>query len=162
MYLLDRIQNARVLIAVKTYPVPSAKYDELVCNAGFLENGKWIRVYPVKFQALPYDQQYSKFNWIQLNLVRSKRDFRQESYRPERGIDEPIKTIRSLGTKRNWFERKRFALQEVFTSMGDLITLSKNPNVWKSLATVKPKEIVKFEVEEDERHWKPKMRKSLR
>ncbi len=162
MYLPDRIQNARVLISVKTYPVPSAKYDELVCNAGFLENGKWIRVYPVKFQALPYDQQYSKFNWIQLNLVRSKKDFRQESYRPERGIDEPIKTIGRLGTKRNWFERKRFALQEVFTSMGDLITLSKNPNVWKSLATVKPNKIVKFEVEEDERHWKPKMRNSLR
>ena len=70
MYLLDRIQNARVLIAVKTYPVPSAKYDELVCNAGFLENGKWIRVYPVKFQALPYDQQYSnKTNGIDFYIV---------------------------------------------------------------------------------------------
>jgi hypothetical protein len=45
VYLPKEIPNARVLITVKTYPTPSAKYDELVCNAGFLENGKWIRIY---------------------------------------------------------------------------------------------------------------------
>jgi len=30
----------KVLIAVKTYPTISAKYDELVCTAGFTENGE--------------------------------------------------------------------------------------------------------------------------
>ena len=29
--------TTRVLIAVKTYPTLSEKYDELVCTAGFLE-----------------------------------------------------------------------------------------------------------------------------
>ena len=38
--------TTRVLIAVKTYPTLSEKYDELVCTAGFLEDGTWIRIYP--------------------------------------------------------------------------------------------------------------------
>jgi len=32
----------KVLITVKTYPTLSAKYDELVCTAGFKEDGTWI------------------------------------------------------------------------------------------------------------------------
>ena len=164
MYLPDALPQAKVLIAVKTYPNPSVKYDELVCNAGFLESGEWIRIYPVKFRALPYEQQYKKYNWIELNLVRKKDDFRQESYRPRRGVDEDIKIVDEIdtGKKRDWAERKRFALKEVFTSMNDLITQAKTPNIWKSLATVKPQEIVKFEIKEDEREWKPRIKEGLR
>lgn len=162
MYLPKKIENAEVLISVKTYPVPSDKYDELVCNAGFLKNGKWIRIYPIKFRSLPYDQQYSKFNWIRLNLTRRKRDFRPETYQPIQGIDEPIHVIRKVGTKNQWLERKRFALKEVFTSMSELISLAKTENRWKSLATLKPKEIVKFEIEPDERDWDQKMKAKLR
>lgn len=164
MYLPKEIPNARVLIAVKTYPTPSAKYDELVCNAGFLENGKWIRIYPIKFRSLPYDQQYSKFNWIQLDLKRNKSDFRQESYRPLQGIDEPIKKLGSVSTgkDRTWAERKKYALAEVFTSMSELIKLAKTRGIWKSLGTVKPKEIVDFEIEPVKRDWPQKMKVQLR
>lgn len=35
----------KVLIAVKTYPTLSSKYDELVCTAGFREDGAF---YPKK------------------------------------------------------------------------------------------------------------------
>ena len=35
----------KVLITVKTYPTLSTKYDELVCTAGFREDGSWIRIY---------------------------------------------------------------------------------------------------------------------
>lgn len=160
----NEIPNARVLISVKTYPNPSIKYDELVCNAGFLETGEWVRIYPVKFRALPYDQQYSKYDWIELDLVKNSSDFRQESFRPRLGIDGEIKTVGKMttGRKRDWAERKRFALNEVFTSMQELINLAKTKNVWKSLATIKPKEIVKFEIQEDEREWKPKILEGLK
>lgn len=39
----------KVLITVKTYPAISSKYDELVCTAGFREDGTWIRIYPIQF-----------------------------------------------------------------------------------------------------------------
>ncbi len=163
MYLPLEIPKTKVLIAVKTYPNPSIKYDELVCNAGFLANGEWIRVYPIRFRSLPYAQQYSKFNWIELDLVKKKDDFRQESYRPKNGVDEEIKTVGVIetGKNRDWRERKVYALREVFTSLTHLIELAKTPNVWKSLATVKPKEIVKFEIEADERDWKPQFKAGL-
>ncbi|MBT3391311.1 MAG: hypothetical protein HN413_12980 [Chloroflexi bacterium] len=164
MYLPEILPNVRVLVAVKTYPVPSAKYDELVCNAGFLENGNWIRIYPIQFRALPYAQQYKKYDWIQLGLERNRSDFRQESYRPIKGVDEPIQTLGNISTGKNrdWAERKRFALNEVFVSMNELINLAKTSGVWKSLATVKPKEIVDFVIEPDDREWKASMRNSLR
>lgn len=33
----------KVLISVTTYPLPSRSYDELVCTAGLLENGEWMK-----------------------------------------------------------------------------------------------------------------------
>ena len=42
----------KILISVTTYPLPSRSYDELVCTAGFLEDGSWIRIYPVPLSFL--------------------------------------------------------------------------------------------------------------
>jgi hypothetical protein len=42
MYLPPEIYKARVLITVKTYPLPSGKYDELVCTAVLLDGLKWV------------------------------------------------------------------------------------------------------------------------
>jgi hypothetical protein len=72
----------RVLITVKTYPTLSSKYDELVCTAGFREDGTWIRIYPVPFRKKAYTEQYKKYDWIEIDLVKNRKDFRPESYRP--------------------------------------------------------------------------------
>lgn len=71
-----------ILIAVKTYPTLSETYDELVCTAGFLEDGSWIRVYPVPYRKLEYADQYEKWQWITIDVVKNTKDFRKESYRP--------------------------------------------------------------------------------
>jgi hypothetical protein len=42
----------KVLITVTTYPLPSRSYDELVYTAGILEDGNWIRIYPVPLSFL--------------------------------------------------------------------------------------------------------------
>ena len=51
----------KILIAVKTYPTLSEKYDELVCTAGFREDGSWIRIYPVPFRKLDYSKMMQRF-----------------------------------------------------------------------------------------------------
>jgi hypothetical protein len=71
----------KVLISVKTYPTLSTKYNELVCTAGFLENGDWVRIYPLPFRALDKDQKYKKWQWIELDLERNTSDVRPESYK---------------------------------------------------------------------------------
>jgi hypothetical protein len=75
----------RVLITVKTYPTLSRKYGETVCTAGVREDGSWVRVYPVPFRRLEEAEQYSKFDWIECQLVRNTSDPRPETFRP---VDE--------------------------------------------------------------------------
>lgn len=156
MYLPREIPNAEVLISVKTYPLPSSKYGELVCTAGFLPDGRWIRLYPIPFRGLSYDNRFSKYHWVTLDLIRSEKDFRPESYRPKFGIDK-IKVGKKIdtGKHKDWAERKKYALKEVFTSMNEILQLAKG-NEKKSLATLKPQEIIDFVIEADTRDWKQK------
>ena len=149
-YLPSELPNARVLITVKTYPLPSRSYTELVCTAGLLNGEKWIRMYPIPFRFLQDQKQYPKYSWVQVDLVRNTKDFRPESYRLK---NENMVVIDTIGTKDAWVVRKGLVLKEVFTSMEELIKLAKGP-AQKSLATMKPKEIIRFEIEDDEREWR--------
>ena len=55
----------RILITVKTYPTISVdQSDEIVCTAGFDENGNWIRIYPVPYRKLDFKIQYEKYHWM--------------------------------------------------------------------------------------------------
>ncbi len=154
-YLPDEIPKAKVLITVKTYPLPSSSYTELVCTAGLLNGEKWIRIYPVSYRFLNDSSKYPKYSWVELNLVRNTKDFRPESFRPKLGVDEPITVIEKIGTglAHDWAIRKSFVLKDIFTSMIELIQLAKSPEK-KSLATLKPSRIVDLTIEEDEREWK--------
>ena len=155
MQLPPEIPQARVLVTVKTYPLPSSTYGELVCTAGLLNGEEWVRIYPIPFRFLKDNNQYPKYSWISLDLVKSTRDFRPESYRPRRGIDETIHVDEKLSTGNAWAARKEFVLREVFTSMDELIALAKGPQN-KSLATLKPAEIIDLVIEEVDRDWKEK------
>ena len=100
----------RVLITVKTYPIPSSKYDELVCTAGVTESGEFVRLYPVNFRDLPFSRQYKKYQWIEVMAERhTGRDSRKESYRPDcdtlKMLGEPIATKRG-----DWSERVKYVL----------------------------------------------------
>lgn len=69
--------KTKVLITVKTYPAISSKYDELVCTAGFLEDGTWIRIFPIQFRKKSFEEQYKKYDWIEIDLVKNESDFRK-------------------------------------------------------------------------------------
>ncbi len=153
IYLPQELPKARVLVTVKTYPLPSGKYGELVCTAGLINGEKWVRIYPIPFTFLSDERKYPKYSWIELNLIRNGSDFRPESYRPCQGIDEDIQIVGYLDTTNNWAGRKEHVLQEVFTSMDEVVKLAKSDQK-KSLATLKPIEIVDFIIEEAERDWK--------
>jgi hypothetical protein len=61
-YLPDEIPEAKVLITVKTYPLPSRSYTELVCTAGLINGEQWIRIYPVSFRFLHDNDKYPKYS----------------------------------------------------------------------------------------------------
>ena len=142
----------KVLITVKTYPTLSAKYDELVCTAGFREDGTWIRLYPVPFRKKSYNEQYKKYDWIEVDLVKNTSDFRPESYRPK-SIDTEINVVGHIGTKSNWEERKKICLGKIYYNLTELIAEAKDKNICTSLAVFKPTEILDFYAEPVEREW---------
>jgi hypothetical protein len=150
----------RVLITVKTYPTISGKYNELVCTAGFREDGSWVRIYPVPFRKKPYHEQYKKYDWIELDLVKNTRDPRPESFRPKT-LDSEIKIISHLDTRNNWAERKKYCLRHVYTDMNALIAEAKDKKICRSLAVFKPTEILDFYAESVDREWSNEQKAAL-
>lgn len=144
----------KVLITVKTYPSISTKYDELVCTAGFKENGCWVRIYPIQFRKIPYKQQYKKYDWIEIDLVKNTKDFRPESYRPV-SFESEIKNIGHVAADGNsWAQRRELVLKnKVHSNLGELISEASNKETCTSLAVFKPTKVIDFIIEEDEREW---------
>jgi hypothetical protein len=152
--------KTKILITVKTYPTLSTKYDELVCTAGVKENGDWIRIYPIPFRKKDADEKYKKYNWIEIDIVKNERDFRPESYRPVH-VNTKIEIVGKIDTKDNWAERKKFCLKNIYTNLNKLIGDAKNSTKYTSLATFKPKEIIDFVAEPDDREWNEKKLKEI-
>jgi hypothetical protein len=152
----------RVLIAVKTYPTLSTKYEELVCTAGFREDGSWIRVYPIQFRQLPYGQQYKKYQWIELDLVKNEKDFRPESFRPQ-SLETEIRLVGEIPPDGDaWTERRRLVLRKVYYNLTELTTEARTKGISTSLAVFKPATITAFVVEPVEREWDRNKLASLR
>lgn len=146
----------RVLITVKTYPTLSRKYGETVCTAGVRENGSWVRIYPVPFRRLSEPQQYSKYDWVECELVRNPSDPRPETFRP-RDLSELDQRVGHMdtGADRQWRDRRELLLKRarVFDRLDDLIARAKANEL--SLAVFKPTRILDFYWEEEEREWDP-------
>jgi hypothetical protein len=146
------MEKKRVYIVVKTYPTISTKYAELVCTAGMLEDGSWIRLYPLKFRTLDMDKKYEKYQWIEIEVERNTSDFRPETYRPF-NLDK-IEVLPKVKTKRvDWNERKDiiFKNKQVYTNLAEIIVLSKTKPLYTSLAVFKPTQILDFVCEKTER-----------
>jgi len=142
----------KVLISVKAYPTLSSKYDELVCTAGFDEDGNWIRIYPIPFRKLDDYSKFKKYQWIELDLIKNSSDFRPESYKPT-NIDKITPGDWLDSEKGKWTKRKEFVLKNVYTDMSQLISEAKDKDICTSLAIFKPNEILDFKIEEVDRNW---------
>lgn len=146
----------KVLVTVKTYPVPSRTYRELVCTAGVLEDGTFIRLYPIDYRYRNPEQQYDKYQWIEVEVEKHEGDKRKESYRPD--IDS-IKPLEKVGTEDNWYKRKEIVLQNVSQSIEELD--DKREQDHTSLGIIKPKEVTDLVIEPDKEEWDAKKKKVL-
>lgn len=152
------MNRKKILITVTTYPLPSRSYDELVCTAGVMENGDWIRIYPVPLSFLidlkgTGRMRNVKYTWIELDLKKRLDDFRPESYSPLNYDFKDIVIGDRINTDGNWYERKQYCLRNIYTNKNKLLEDSKAPkNI--SLATFKPTKVLGVECKEDDREWR--------
>ena len=140
----------RILITVKTYPTLSRKHGETVCTAGIRADGSWIRLYPVPFRRLNEDEQYSKFDWVELDVRKGTSDPRPETHHPT--DPKEIRAVDKIGTKDGWKERRK-ALKavKVHHQLQPLLDGAKANHL--SLALFKPARVIDFVWEECERDW---------
>lgn len=141
----------KVLITVKTYPTISEKYKELACTAGFREDGSWIRLYPIPFRLLDQEQQYKKYQWVEVDTARNKGDQRPESHRVLSTSE--IKLLHEVNTDREWEERRNLVLskQKIYTNLKEIIDLAHGNKI--SLAVFRPAQVLDFVAETAEPEW---------
>lgn len=144
----------RVLITVKTYPTLSRKYGELVCTAGFREDGSWVRIYPIPFRDLPYETRFKKYQWIEVDLERNDRnDPRPESHKVLNL--EGIRTVGDVPTGPGWRARRELVLRNVHSNLARLLQETRDPRRGTSLATFKPSRILDFKCKPVDPRWNP-------
>lgn len=142
-------EKKKILITVKTYPLPSRKAIEASCTAGITEEGRWIRLFPLPFRYLEYEKRFRKYQWIEAQVVKAT-DPRPESFK----ID--IESIELLGqplsTDHNWHLRKEKILPLASPSLCYLQNTQDETDV--TLGIFKPRVVNELIIEPEEvNHW---------
>lgn len=149
-------ERKRILVAVKTYPTPASKGAEVSCTAGVTANGKWLRLFPIPFRFMGGNQQFKKYQWIEVDAKKSA-DPRKESYEVDidtlRIVSDPIPPSEA------WNARKEIILPLEVPSLCYLQSTRKQSG--DTLGIFKPKTIHKFIIEPDTPDWTPEEREKL-
>ena len=139
----------RVLIAVRTYPVPATKSIEASCTAGITEDGKWIRLFPIPFRLMAEENRFSKWQWISTDAVKATSDARPESYKLN---NETIQAEGRVGTANNWRARRE-AIKPLLRPSMCQIRRELDANGSPTLGVFRPARIKRLILEADDPDW---------
>ena len=151
--MTEAFEPTKVLITVMTYPHPSRGYQELVCTAGVTESGEWVRLYPMDYRYRPREQQFHKYQWIEVGLAPRGHgnDNRKESRKPD------LDSIRILGqplsTDNDWRERRAIIDRLPVSTVKQLQQLYDVEKA--SLGVVRPTRVLDLKIESADPDWKP-------
>ncbi len=157
---MNEYLKKKILITVKAYPNPSAKYGESVCAAGIdIDTKEWLRIYPIPYRDIPLSNRFKKYQIVEIEVTKHTKDPRPESYRLK---IESIKIIDELSTKNDprWETRRSIVLPTVSKSMCEIQRLYDN-GMQKTLGVFKPKKIIDFSIIEGEADWSNKKNATL-
>ncbi len=147
------METTRILITVLTYPHPSRGYQELVCTAGVTDFGEWIRLYPIDYRYRPKDQQFKKYQWIEVALDPrgAGNDQRKESRRPD--LDSIRIIGERIGTENKWERRREVIDLLPHYTRNELMALHEKDRT--SLGVVRPTKVHDLEIRPASTEWKP-------
>lgn len=139
----------RVLIVVRTYPVPARRGIEVSCTAGITSAGKWIRLFPVPYRFLQQDQRFSKYQWIEVETLKAPRDTRPESHNLNA---DTLKTFEKIPTDDGWRARKDLLKPLVRSSMCAIKREAEQHGA-PTLGLFKPARIARLLIEPEDADW---------
>jgi hypothetical protein len=108
-------ETIEMLVNCKTYPAISKKYIETVCTGGVRHDGTFVRLYPVPFRFLNKEEQYERWDIIQVKAYRDTKDQRPESWH----LAGSIKIIKSATTKKQQWAWMKKAIYPSRAAMED-------------------------------------------
>jgi hypothetical protein len=76
----------RVLIVVRTYPVPARSTIEASCTAAIGDDGQWVRMFPVPARLMEQDKRFSKWQWINVGLLKAYQRFSTRKLQAQPGL----------------------------------------------------------------------------
>jgi hypothetical protein len=142
------MEKMRFLPLVKAYPALSSTYGEVTCVAGIevvddTPTGL-IRLYPIPFRSLEDEQQFRKYEFIELEVQAHSGDRRPETRRPNR---DSIKTVGPvLSSERGWRQRRLFVEPVISGSMCELLRHQQADGT--SLGIFRPREVLDLVIEQ--------------
>ena len=98
---MEKWTRRKVLIVVRTYPVPAMTGIEVSCTAAITDDQKWMRLFPVPYRFLDPDKRFRKYQWIDVSVTRASNDPRPESFK----LNE--QSIRIIGSEASWQAKQR-------------------------------------------------------
>lgn len=150
--IMEVYNEEDLLILVKTYPSPSAKYRETTCVAAVNREGKMRRIFPVPFRLLSGDSQFNKWEWIKARLAVPTSDHRPEKS-PDRRRFSIVRSGNFIKTaKGDWGERLERIEPHVLPSFPALE--ERRQVSGETLGAIRPTELLELEIKASrERDW---------
>ena len=88
-------ETKRALIVVRTYPTPAKSGVEVSCTGAITDKGKWLRLFPVPWRYLAAEQQFRRYQWVEVAVTKAS-DPRPESYKLKQNgikiLSDPLPT----------------------------------------------------------------------
>lgn len=142
---MDRL---KFLPLVKAYPALSNTYGEVTCIAGLEIRDDapvgLLRLYPIPFRSLEDEQQFRKYEFIEVSVQAHSGDRRPETRRPDR---DSLKTVGPvLRGEGGWRRRRPFVEPLISGSMCEVQRLQKERGT--SLGIFRPLEVLGLTIEE--------------
>ena len=149
----------RVLIVVRTYPMPARKGIEVSCTAAITQQGEWIRLYPVPYRFLNPDQRFGRYQWIEVQVRRARNDYRPESHNL---IADTIKIVSSIPAAKGGWAARRDIIEPLRRKSLCEIERTRTQNGAPTLGIFRPAHIDQLKIEKlKSPDWTPREREIL-
>jgi hypothetical protein len=142
-------ETKRALIVVKTYPTPARKGAEVSCTAAITDTGEWLRLFPVPWRYLAAEEQFRKYQWVEV-VVEKASDPRPESYKLTQNgiriISEPLDTD-------NGWRNRRDIVEPLRAHCLCCLAKQRDAHGFPTLGLFKPKRIRRLLISTEEANW---------
>lgn len=155
--MLSNTIEEKLLILVKTYPVPSQKYRETTCVAAINEHGQLRRLFPIPFRLLEGEARFRKWQWIDARIFKARDDHRPESFK----IDtDSIVMGEAMPAGRGWSKRMLWITPHILGSFEELEARRRESH--ETLGIIRPTRVLKLDITRvSNEQWTEKERSAL-